>query len=313
MKKIIFLFLNFILVLNTVHAQTSIDFNHIYQSGNNQWMNVDSSAKEVYFNNKVNGEFNTSFNYMPGVNNLNIELRIKEKKNIQKYRYTILQDEKPIVVNKQFDNILDYTNEQFTGSIVNLGVFPMKGKSITTLIYNIEKPLDIYKNIYYSKEIPKAKILSFSHRLYSGDKIPIKNNSNETTNINFSKDDFGLRVTKDKSVIDNIYAIVIKDKRTNEIIYNSTAWKYDLFDSEGDFPYIDIEEYVFPKSGEYEIIIRPSIRWESSSDGPEKYIIRQAISVTLAEESFSEKDLIILGGVSTLGVGAFFFSNALFC
>lgn len=312
MKKIIFLFLNFILALNTVHAQTGIDFDHIYESGNNQWMNVNSGAKEIYFNNKVHGEFNTSFNYIPGVNKLSIELRIKEKKNAQKYRYTILQDEKPIVVNKQFGDIIDYTNGQFSGSIVTLGVFPIKGKSITTLIYNIENPSDIYKNIYYSKEIPRPKILSFSHRLYSGDKIPIKNNSNEITKVNFSKHDFGLRVTKDKSVIDNIYAIVIKDKRTNEIIYNSTAWKYDLFDSEEDFPYIDIEEYVFPKSGEYEIIIRPSIRW-GAAEGPEKYIIRQTISVTLAEESFTKKDLIILGGVSTLGVGTFFFSSALFC
>ncbi|RZL40251.1 MAG: hypothetical protein EOP00_26895 [Pedobacter sp.] len=99
MKTIIFTFLSFIILLSTVSAQKGIDFSKKYAAGGKLLMSVDSSAKNVYYNKVFPNQPHTSFNYLPDVNNINIQIYFRKNINIADYCYTILVDEKPITVN----------------------------------------------------------------------------------------------------------------------------------------------------------------------------------------------------------------------
>src|SRR5690606_22717264 len=64
-------------------------------------------------------------------------------------------------------------------------------------------------------------------------------------------------------------------------------------------PYIKIDKSFFKKSGDYEIIIQPLIDWSNCLDCDiseqeiEKYITRHTLSVTLDEENYTKKELLL--------------------
>src|SRR5690606_12200008 len=93
MKKIIFLFISFLVTLFTVHAQKAINFSHTYPAGGRLQICVDSSAKNVFYANKFPNQQNTSFNYLPEVNNIGIQIYFRKTDRVQDYRYTILADD----------------------------------------------------------------------------------------------------------------------------------------------------------------------------------------------------------------------------
>jgi len=308
MKKIVFLFLNLVIAVSTANAQKGINFSYLYSSGHKLLMCVDSLAKNVYYDNKFSNQPQTAFNYLPEVNNLSIQIYFDKKDNVKSYRYTILVDNKPILVNQSI-NEAQLTDVQIPEHLgfKRLGIFPIKGKNVTTLIYNIDKPLNIYKSIFYGKPIPRAKIIGFSklakgeHGFYVTWTTDIK----DKTNLSFAKKDVGITVVKDKSDIDYLYYISIRDKQTNKIIFKSTAWEYGgLIDDNEFLPYVKIDKSVFKKSGDYEIIIQPYLRWNISPKEKEKYTTRQILSITLDEENFTTKELITSGLLFSLIVGA---------
>lgn len=144
MKKLIFTVLSFFIALLIVNAQ-GINFFHTYAAGGKLLMCVDSSAANVNYDNTFPNQPNTSFNYLPEVNHVSVQIYFRPTDQVQHYRYSILADDEPIVVNKPIDlaqlKEVDMSGEPFR--FRTLGVFPIKGKTITTLVYSIEKPLDI--------------------------------------------------------------------------------------------------------------------------------------------------------------------------
>ncbi|WP_220273439.1 hypothetical protein [Pontibacter diazotrophicus] len=303
MKKIIFILLSFIVAVSTVNAQKGIDFSRTYAAGGKLLMSVDSAAKNVYYNTIFPNQPRTSFNYLPEVNNISIQIYFRKNDSVQHYRYTILVDDKPLVVNKpinkaQLKDVDIDPHEAFSST--TLGIFPIKGKTITTLIYSIEKPLDIDKSVFYGKPIPRAKIKGFAKRFavkkgvdYSYITEPIVR-----TDLTFTEKDDELTIVSDKPAIDYLYYTSIRDKETNKIIFESTAWQYGGYVEEHEFlPYINIDKNVFKKSGDYEIIIQPLIKWTGCRDCDmlpndiEKYITRHTLSITLDEENYTKKEL----------------------
>jgi len=314
MKKIICITLNLIIALSTVYAQKGINFSYTYQAGGKLLMSVDSSAKKVSYSNIFPNQPHTSFNYLPEVNNVSIQIYFRKNINIQHYRYTILVDNKPIAVNKSIDieqlknvneggeNIFRYTT---------FGIFPVKGKIITVLGYDIEKPQDIDKSVFYGKPIPRAKIKGFAKPtpiVGGGYNFGNLIDSKERTNLTLNKKDRELTIVKDKSDIDYLYYTSIKDKRTNEIIFKSTAWQYGGYIEAHEFlPHIKINKTVFKKSGNYEIIIQPLLSpWNISPKEIEKYTTRHTLSITLDEESYTKKQLVIYGLILCAVCGAIF-------
>lgn len=308
MKKIIFLLFNLIIAISTVNAQKGINFSHLYSSGNKLLMCVDSSAKNIYYDNKFSNQPHTSFNYLPEVNNLCIQIYFEKKDSVKQYRYTILVDNKPILVNQSINKaqLTDVEMPEHLG-FKRLGIFPIKGKTVTTLIYNIDRPLDIYKSVFYGKPIPKAKITGFS-KLTKGEhgfSNTWITDPKDKINLFFAKKDVEITVVKDRSDIDYLYYTSIRDRQTNKIIFKSTAWEYgDLIDDNEFLPYIKIDKSIFKKSGDYEIIIQPYIRWNILPKEREKYITRHILSITLDEENYSTKELITSGLLFSLIVGA---------
>jgi anti-sigma regulatory factor (Ser/Thr protein kinase)/large-conductance mechanosensitive channel len=319
MKKITFLLLSLIITVFTVNAQKGISF-RTYPAGGKLLMRVDSSAKNVFYWNVFPNQPHTSFNYLPEANNLSIEINFRKNINIQHYRYTILVDNKPIVLNKSID-IAKLKDTHAGGdeevfSSTTLGTFPIKGRTITTLIYSIEKAQDIDKSVFYGKPIPSAKIQAFS-KLTKGDQgfnYSWVKDPKVRTNFTFSEKDLELTIVKDRSDIDYLYYTLIKDKQTNKIIFESTAWEYGGIISEDHqpVPYIKINKNIFKKSGDYEIIIQPSIKWTNclncdiSPKEIEKYVTRHTLSITVEEENYTKKELIIYTFIVAFSIGLVF-------
>lgn len=305
MKKIIFTFLSFLITLATVNAQKGINFSRTYAAGGKLLMCVDSSAKNVFYANMFPNQPRTSFSYLPEVNQVNIQIYFRKDINVQHYRYTILEDNKPVIVNKSINiselKDVDRGDDEVFRS-ATLGTFPIKGKVITTIIYSIEKPLDIDKSVFYGKPIPKARIKGFSKRFATDKGVDYSwiTDPKERTNLSLTNKDEEITIVKDRSAIDYLYHTSIKDKQTNKIIFESTVWEYGgLIEDHELLPYVKIDKNVFKKSGDYEITIQPSIKWTGCMDcdiSPkdiEKYISRHTLSITLEEENYTKKELFV--------------------
>ncbi|MFC3560063.1 sensor histidine kinase [Pedobacter jamesrossensis] len=314
MKKITFLLLSFMITISTVNAQKGIDFNKKYPGGGKLLMCVDSSAKNISYWNVFPNQPQTSFNYLPEVNNVSIQINFRKTINIQDYRYTILVDNIPVAVNKLI-NQSQLTDTHAEGddeifSSTTLGTYPIKGKVITVLVYSIEKPQDIDKSIFYGKPIPEAKIKGLGKRFIveKGVDYSYITNPQEKTNLNLTKKDDELTIVKDRTDIDYIYQASIKDKQTDKIIYESTAWQYGgHIDETHQFsPYLKFDKSIFKKSGDYEIIIQPLIKMNASPKEIEKYITRYTLSITLDEQAYTKKELIIAGILIAAMCGAIF-------
>jgi hypothetical protein len=319
MKRIIFTFLSFIIAFSTVNAQKGINFSHTYAAGGKLLMSVDSSAKNIFYSLKYPNQPYSSFNYLPEINNVSIQINFRKNINIQHYRYSILVDNKPILLNKSID--MAQLKDTHAGgdeelfSSTTLGTFPVKGKTITTLVYSIEKAQDIDKSVFYGKPIPRAKIKYLSKRFKTDKGVDYSyiTNPKDRTNLIFTEKDDELTIFKDRSDIDYLYNLSIKDKKNNKIIFESTTWNYGgMFDETGSLPEIRIDRNIFKKSGDYEIIIQPSINWKNCLDcdiSPreiEKYIARYSLSITLEEENYTKKELLIYTLIVTFSIGLVF-------
>lgn len=319
MKKITFIFLSYLIGLSTANAQKGINFYQTYAAGGKLLMSVDSSAKNILYANMFPNQPRTSFNYLPEVNNLSIQIYFRKNINIRDYRYTILADDKPISVNKpinksQLKDINRGDEEVFSST--TLGVFPLKGKTITILVYSIENPLNVEKAVFYGRPIPRAKIKSFAvhYATRKGVDYGYSVNPKERTHLSFTEKVEELNIVKDRSDIDYLYYTSIKDKQTKKIIFESTAWKYGGYVDEADeySPYVQIDRTVFKKSGDYEIIIQPLIKWTKcfncaiSATEIEKYTARYTLSIHLDQDNYTKKELLVYTLIVAFSIGLAF-------
>ncbi|SMC98362.1 sensor histidine kinase [Pedobacter nyackensis] len=318
MKKIILTFLSFFIALSTVNAQKGINFSRNYAAGGKMLMCVDSSAKNVFYASVFPNQPHTAFSFLPEVHNVSIQIYFRKTDSPQHYRYTILENNKPIAVNKSIDiaQLKDANagDEELFRS-TTFGIFPIKDKIITIITYDIQKPLDVYKTVFYGKPIPRAKIQGFSKRFKTDKGVDYSwiTDPKDRTKLTFTEKDDELTIVKDKSDIDYLYHTSIKDKQTSKIVFESTAWKYGgIVEEHQLLPYINIDKSIFKKSGDYEIIIQPLIKWTGCMDcdiSPkdiEKYITRHTLSITLDEENYTKKELLIYTLIVALSIGLAF-------
>lgn len=319
MKTIIFALLISMLALSTVTAQKGISFSRYYMAGGKMLMCVDSAAKNVFYANVFQNQPHTAFSFLPEVHNVNIQIYFREADSPQHYRYTILENDNPIVVNKQIDITKLKEVDREEGEILRsttFGTFPVKDKVITIITYDIQKPQDVYKTVFYGKPLPAAKIQFFNK--LTGDKGNYSysrlTDLKEITKVTFSRRDRELSLIKDVSGIDYLYSMSIRDKRSNEIIFESTAWKYGGYVDENRqlSPYVKIDKNIFKKSGDYEILIQPSIQREGCLDCDlsdkdfEKYVTRHTLSVTIEEENYTKKEVLIYILIVAISIAAIF-------
>ena len=333
MKKIIFIFLSFIITLSTVNAQIGIDFKVKYAAGGRLNMSVDSVAKNVFYGLKFPNQPNTSFNYLPDVDSVNIQVYFRKKDSVAHYRYTILADDKPIAVNKSINKAelkeVLRPDDDPIGVVLEVldstsfGVFPIKGKTITILTYDIQRPQDVYKTVFYGKPIPKAKIEVLAKRFATENGVDYSHitEPKERIDLTFTEKDDELTIVKEWSDIDYLYSTSIKDKKTDKIIFESTSWLYGnhLNEAHKLLPYVYVDRNIFKKSGDYEIIIQPLIRWDRylNNNTPlkydispkeiENYISRYTLSITLDEENYTKKELLIYTLIAAFSIGLVFF------
>lgn len=328
MKKIIFTFLSFLVAFPPVNAQKGINFYHTYGAGGRLTMHVDSVAKNVYYGNKFPNQPRTSFNYLPDVNNISVQMYFQKSENPRNHRYTILMDDVPIVVNEPIDTLdlqevvrKDYEWKEEVLDSISLGIFPIKGRTLTILTYDVLMPQDVYKTVFYGKPIPNAKIEVLATRFTTEKGVEYRHvtEPNEKIDLIFTEKDEELTIVKEKSGMDYLYSISIKDKKTGELIFGSTSWLYGGYLSEADdlSPYVKIDNNIFRKSGEYEIIIQPMIRWDSYTNNHlnydlspseiEKYTARYTLAITLDQESYTKKELVTFLFIAVFSIGLVFF------
>jgi hypothetical protein len=319
MKKIILAFLHFVIMLSAANAQNSINFYHSYPAGGRLAMFVDSGARNVYYENIFPNQPQTAFNYLKGIKNIGVQIYFRKTERVQDYRYTILADNKPIAVNKLIDTAqlknVDRGEEEVRRS-ATLGTFAIKDKTITILTYDIQRPQEVYKNVFYGRPIPKAKIKTFAKRFATKNGVDYSyvTDPKDRTSITFTNKDDELTIVKDRSDIDYLYYTSIKDKQTNKIIFESTAWQYGGYLDEAYklSPYVKIDKSIFKKSGDYEIIIQPLIKWDKYADSNissgeiEKYMTRHTLSITIDEESYTKLELFTYAAIVTFSIGSVF-------
>ena len=311
MKKTLFILLSFIIVLSTANAQKGINFNHIYGAGGKLQMFIDSAAKHVCYSMVHPNLPNTFFNYIPNVNNVSIRINFRKNINVSSFRYTIVIDEKPVLVNQPInERKLEDTNAGGDEEVFNstsLGTFPVKGRVITVLVYSLEKPQNIDKSVFFGKPVPKAEIKGFS-KLFKTEKgydLSWVTEFKEQTNFTFSENDLELTLIKDRSIIDYVYTTTIKNKQTDEIAFESTTWLYGGVGEEDYFlPLLNIDKKAFKTSGDYEIIIQPYSKWKISEKDREASTVKHTLHITLEEENYTKKDLIIYGLIICAVLGA---------
>jgi len=332
MKKIVFTFLSFIIALSTVNAQKGIGYNVRYATGGRLNMSVDSAAKNVYNGLKFPNQPNTSFNYLPEVDSVSIQVYFRKKDSVAHYRYTILADDKPIAVNKSINKAelkeVLRPNDDPIGVVLevldstSLGIFPIKDKTITILTYDIQRPQDVYKTVFYGKPIPRAEIEVLAKRFATEKGVDYSRiiRPKERIDLTFTEKDDQLTIVKERSDIDYLYSTSIKDKKTDKIIFESTSWLYGAhINEEGKLsPYVYVDRNIFKKSGDYEIIIKPLIRWDRylNSNSPlkydispkeiEKYIARYTLAITLDQENYTKKELLIYTLIAVFSIGIIF-------
>ena len=314
MKKVTITFLSFIFTLLTVHAQKDINSRIIYGAGGRLTMHIDSGANKVNYGLQFPNQPNTYFNLLMDVNHVSIQMYFKKTENPQNFRYTILIDDKPIVVNKSIDkeNLKDVIRKDDDWKDVirdstSLGVFPIKGRIITILTYDIQRPQDVSKSVFYGKPFPRQKIevLAKRFRKERGVGYNYIPEPNEKVDLTFTEKDDELTIVKERTDIDFLYSTSIKDKRTNKIVFESTSWLYGGYiDKAGkQSPYLRIDKSIFKKSGEYEIIIKPMVRWDQDLNGildfaisPEEiaaYTASYTLAITIHQEGFTKKETLI--------------------
>jgi len=330
MKKIIFTFFIFIIALSIVNAQKGIGYNVSYATGGRLKMGVDSVAKNVYYGLKFPNQPNTSFNYLPDVDSVNIQVYFRKRDSVAHYRYTILADDKPIAVNKSInkaelkevlrpdDDFIDVVLAVFDST--SLGIFPIKDKTITILSYDIQRPQDVYKTVFYGKPIPRAKIEVLAKRFATEKGVDYSHitDPKERIDLTFTEKDDELTIVKERSDIDYLYSTSIKNKKTDKIIFESTSWLYGGYLNEAGkhSPYVDIDRSIFKKSGDYEIIIQPLIKWDRylnshrkydiSPKEIEKYTARYTLAVTLDQENYTKKELLTYTLIAVFSIGSIF-------
>lgn len=315
MKKLAVTVLSFIITVPMVNAQKGVSPYVNYAAGGRLNMHVDSAAKNVYYANKFPNQPNTSFNYLPEVNHVSVQMYFQKTENPENFRYTILEDNKPLVVNKpinkeQLQDVIrkDHEWKDEVRDSTSLGTFPIKGKTITILTYDIKRPQDVYTSVFYGKPIPSAKIEVLAKRFATERGVDYSHivNPKERIDLTFTEKDDELTIVKERSDLDYLYSTSIKDNKTGKIIFESTAWLYGGYLNEEDklSPYVKIDKSIFKKSGDYEIIIQPMIRWDISLDNDvfkydispqeiEKYTARYTLAITLDQESYTKKEAFI--------------------
>ena len=329
MERLIFTLLSFMITVSNVHAQRGINHYVSYAAGGRLTMHVDSGANNVYAGNIFPNQPNTSFNYLPDVNQVSVQMYFQKEDKPENFRYTILLDDKPMVLNKPINKEdlkdvirkdLDWNNELLDS--IALGIFSIKGKTLTILTYDIDSPQDVHKNVFFGKPIPKPEIEILAKRFATENGVDYdrKIRPEQRVELTFAEKDDELSIVKDRTSIDYIYSTSIKDKKTEKIIFESNSWLYGGYlNEEGNayLPYVKIDRSIFKKSGDYEIIIEPLIKWDMYGDGIsdstisaqeiEKYTARYTLDITLYEESYSKKEVFIYTLIGTLFIGSIFY------
>lgn len=316
MKKILFTCLSFIFALSFVYAQKGINYFGTYAAGGRFNMSVDSGAKNVYYGLIFPNQPSTSFNYLPEVKQVSVQMYFKKTENPANFRYSILVDEDPIEVNKpinkeQLKEVIrkneDWTDHEWKDLVLDsttLAVFPIQGKSITILTYDIQRPQNFYKNVFYGKRIPRAKIEIIAKRFATDKGVDYDRilRPKEKIVLTFTEKDDELTIVKDGSDIDYLYSSSIKDKKTGKIIFESSSWLYGGYlNEEGNklLPYIKVDNSIFKKSGDYEIIIQPHIDWDKcfncdlTAQEIEESISRYTLTITLEDQHYTIKELML--------------------
>ena len=306
MKKIFLLFFSLTIAFSCSYAQKGIDFKKSFATGSKMLMNLDSGVKNVFYAQVFPNQPNTSFNFLPEVNQLSIQIYFRKADSVQNYRYTILENNKPIIVNKLIDvnNLMDVDRDE--GEIlrsISFGTFSVKNKVITIVTYDIQKPQDLHTTVFYGKPIPKAKIEFIARRFKVEGGVQYKNiiDPKDRTDLILNEEVDELTIIKTKTDIDYVYKISVIEKQTGDVVFESNIWKYGGYINEAHqmSPFVQIDKSVFKKSGDYEVVIEPSIRWTNclecdiTAKEIETYIKRYTLSITLKGESYTKKELLL--------------------
>lgn len=220
-------------------------------------MMVDSSTNVLTYFQNFNNLPNTFFNLIENGKHIQLLVTYKSARIAENYRYTLLDENDKPLSSGDISKLSFETSE--LGIKYFLPLSEIENKVISLLVYNKENPKTTLTATIYNKPIQKQKI-NILKREYN-ESTKQRSLSLVDKNLELKTLSDPLIVSMDKTPLDYIYTLYIKDLSTDKLIFENQNWRYDIIESdEGTLPYINIESIVFKKSGKYELIIKPQLR-----------------------------------------------------
>lgn len=295
-----------------VHLSTSPNGTPIYYSGSNGTgigfslsLTVDSATTRVDTRNTVPNQPFNSLVYLEGCKKIGLSGWIN-KDSLDFYRYSITENDSHQIVEDAKPLRSDQLNYVVNNNVqVDLGTYFVTNKKLTINLYKTTARSKISTTIIYNKAIAPAKIFIVAfNKQQKGSSYVEMITKLDSTKFKADKITKSMAVVLNRTDLDFIYTVYLKDKETGKVLFRSNNWLYDYF-SPG-FPYLLIDAEYFRKPKDYEIEIVPILsngfRPKSFPDKTVRY------TFTIEEE---KADFFSLEGLSIYMVLFGVFSGAL--
>lgn len=309
MKKIILLLLLFSVVINgnaqnkylvDEHGKPKHYLISRKWSKNNIYMLVDGQTRSVNVFKYLNNYPDANAALLTGAKTIELETQI-QKDSLSFYRYSIVIDDsiklKDKLIPTKIKSVSDLDSNKLDKVTIDLGTFDVANKKLLVSIYKIgAKTKNETSVVIYNKSIMPPKITSITLVDKNGNQMSIKDGGK----ISISKEIGGIRVTMQKTNLDEIYDVVLENVDGHGTNWLGSRWKNKPGTNTSVFS-VDLRN--FDNNGNYKLSVSPKI--DEFGMPSEKLAAIFKFSVKKTEEKrFSTKQLITSGLLFALIAGA---------
>jgi len=278
-------------------------------------LSIDSSTTWIDYNHVPANSPNQAYTFLEGTKSISLSISVPLRE-FRLYRYNIIADDSIWLkeaaklsdrpVKTRYDDLLSFDIEKFN----------IEDKKLVVEVYKVGKRNQIVSAVIYNREIPKPKFFSMTAGLQVktskgvGVCFPFINKE-IAFKIRDSATVLGLEVPMERTDVDFIYHVYLKNLVTGRSLLVGSSWQYQgLMDSLGAVPNMLINSVLFEQPGKYQIIIKPNLKsrgpFGTSAITPKKIAIL-SFTVLPSAPMFSQSELFLwIAGIAfTIGAIGF--------
>ena len=218
---------------------------------------IDSATTRIDANNAVPNQPFNALVYLEGSKKISL-IGWVNKDSLDFYRYSVTENDSHQIVEDAKPLSAKITNYYANNAQVDLGTYDVAHKKLTVNLYKTTARSKISTTIIYNKDIAPAKIFILAFNKQKKGKSYVEMITKlDSTKFRADKITKSMSIVLNRTDLDFVYTVYLKDKETGKVLYRSNNWLYDYF-SPG-FPYLNIDAEYFRKPKDYEIEIVPTL------------------------------------------------------